>query len=130
MGTTPEEFFSKNLKYITILIFALFIIKNVQSCSRKMSNNILKNDIEYLEDSLNTFHGSEKTLLLEQLNTADDSIQELNYELRLAADRVIAADRRANAVQSTAEKIRDNTTINIENKNAANDTIIIEKNKK
>jgi len=124
------SFFEKNIKYILIVVFILFIFKTTQSCSRNMRITTLDKNIEYLQDSLTTFHGSEKTLLLEQLEVAEDSIKELNYELRLAAERVLAADKRANAVQSTAEKIRDNTTINIENKNSKEDTITVNKNKK
>ena len=124
-----QSFIEKNLVYITIIVVFLFIFKTTQSCNRNMKNIKLTNDIEYLQDSLNIFHGSEKTLLLEQLDIADDSIKELNYELRLAKDRVDAANRRANAIQSTAEKIKDNTNITIENK-SEKDTVVVKNEEK
>ena len=127
---TKLTFLEKNLKYITIGIFVLFVFTKIQSCNRNMSNVILSKNIEQLNDSLNAFHNSEKTILLKQLSIAKDSISELNYEVRLAQDRASSADRRADAVQSTAEKIRDNTTINIENKNSREDTITVIKNEK
>lgn len=130
MKITKPTFIEKNLKYIAIGLLLLFLFTKIQSCNRNMTINILNKDITQLKDSLNSFHNSEKTVLLNKLNIAKDSIKELNFEIRLAQDRAISADKRANAVQSTAEKIRDNTTINIENKNSKNDTITVNKKKK
>ena len=121
-----QHFFKKNLKYITLIILALFFIKSFQSCNRNMMVNKLEKEIIYLNDSLSTMHGSEKSQLLLELREANDSIQELNYELRLAQDRVDAANKRADAVQSTAERIRDNTTITIENK-SEEDSVSVKK---
>ena len=121
-----ETFFKKNLKYITLILLALFFIKTSQSCNRNMANKRLTKENTHLVDSLNTMHGTEKSQLLIELNTAQDSIQELNYEVKLANAERDAANRRANAVQSTAEKIRENTSITIENK-SKQDTVSVDK---
>ncbi len=109
-------FIKKNLKTITLVIFLLLMLKTFQSCNRDMKINKLTKQNTYLVDSLNTMHGSEKTTLMLDLRKAQDSIQMLNYEIKIAIANMKSADRRANAVQSTAEKIRKNTTIKIENR--------------
>jgi hypothetical protein len=120
-----EIYFQKNLKYITLIILALFFIKSFQSCNRNMSIRKLTKENTYLVDSLNVMHSTEKTQLIIELGEAKDSIQELNYEVKLAKNKEIQANKRADAVQSTAEKIRENTTIKIENKSRT-DTVSID----
>lgn len=121
-----ETFFKKNLKYITLILLALFLIKSSQSCNRNMANKRLTKENTYLVDSLNTMHGTEKSQLLIELRDIQDSIQKLNYEVKLANAERDAANRRADAVQSTAEKIRENTSITIENKSKT-DTVSVDK---
>jgi hypothetical protein len=84
----------------------------------------------YLVDSLNTMYGTEKATLLFQLEDCNDARKQLEYEVKLANAGKVSANRRADAVQSTAEKVRDNTTttIKIENKNSEQDTISVDKN--
>lgn len=112
-----NEFFAKNQKYILIIAISLFFIKSFQSCSRNMTIKKLDKEIIHLSDSLTTMMDNETGTLVLQLQKANDSIKELNYEVKLAKSRATSADRRANAVQSTASKIRENTTIKIENNN-------------
>ena len=112
-----KTFFEKNLKYIAMILLALFFLKSFQSCNRKMENTKLDKEIVYLNDSLNTMHGTEKATLLFQLEDCNNEKQHLQYEVKLANAERDAANRRADAVQSTASKIRENTTIKIENKN-------------
>lgn len=122
-----ETWLKKNLKYVTLIILALFFIKSFQSCNRNMSIKRLTKENTYLVDSLNTMHRTEKSQLVLELKVANDSIQELNYEVKLAKSEKDGANKRADAVQSTAEKIRDNTTttIKIENKSETDTVSII-----
>lgn len=117
-----QEFFKKYQRYIVIILIALFFIKSFQSCNRNMTVNKLNIEITHLSDSLNNMMNNETGLLMIQLQEAKDSIKSLNYEVKLATFSAVEANKRANAVQSTAEKMRKNTTIKIENNNR-NDTI-------
>ena len=121
-----ETFFKKNLKYITLILLALFFIKTFQSCNRNMANKRLTKENTYLVDSLTTMHYTEKSVYILQLQDCVDQVKELQYEVKLANAERDAANRRANAVQSTAEKIRENTSITIENK-SKEDTVSIDK---
>ena len=91
-----------------------------------MANTRLEKENTYLVDSLNTMHTTEKGAYLIQLQDCVDQVKELQYEVKLANAERDAANRRANAVQSTAEKIRENTSITIENK-SKEDTVSIDK---
>ena len=91
-----------------------------------MANTRLEKENTQLVDSLTYMHNTEKGMYVIQLKNCSDQIQELQYEVKLANAERDAADRRANAVQSTAEKIRENTSITIENK-SKQDTVLIDK---
>ena len=119
-----QVFFKKNLKYVTLIFLALFFIKSFQSCNRNMTIKKMDKEIVYLNDSLNTMHGTEKEALIIELKNCNAAKQELEYEVKLANAEKESANKRADAVQSTAEKIRDNTTIKIENK-SSKDTVSI-----
>lgn len=123
-----QIFFKKNLRYITIGLVALFFIKSFQSCSRNMKVSILEKEIVYIQDSLSNMYGVEKNNLVLELQKANDSIRELNYLIKLAETEKLAAEKRADAVQNTAERVRRNTTIKIENKNSEKDTISVKEN--
>lgn len=121
-----QQFFKKNLKYVALVLLALFFIKSFQSCNRNMTIKKLDKEIVHLNDSLNTMFGTEKETLVLQLRECEDTNKQLEYEVKLAEAERDAANKRADAVQSTAEKIRDNTTIKIENKNSERDTISVD----
>jgi len=122
-----QVFFKKNLKYVALILLALFFIKSFQSCNRNMTIKKMDKEIVHLNDSLNVMFGTEKEALIIELRDCNAAKQELEYEVKLANAERDAADKRADAVQSTAEKIRDNTTIKIENKNSEKDTILVNK---
>jgi len=124
-----ETFFKKNLKYVALILLFLFFIKSFQSCNRNMQVKKLNKENTYLVDSLTTMHTTEKGEYLIQLQECGDKVKELEYEVKLANSERDAANKRADAIQSTAERIRDNTTIKIENKNSERDTISVDKNK-
>jgi limonene-1,2-epoxide hydrolase len=121
-----QQFFKKNLRYITLILLALFLLKSMQNCNRNMEVRKLEKEIVYLNDSLTTIHGSEKTLLLQENLNLKDSIKDLAYQVKLSEAERDAANKRADAIQSTASKIRENTTIKIENK-SDKDTISVNK---
>lgn len=121
-----ETFFKKNLKYITLILLALFFIKTFQSCNRNMANTRLEKENNYLVDSLTTMHATEKGVYIIQIQNCADKVKELEYEVKLANAERDAANKRADAVQSTASKIRENTTIKIENK-SEKDTVSVDK---
>jgi len=102
MAITPQQFFDKNIKWFALALLFLLAFKSVQSCNRKiLLNTGSKQYIEQI-DSL-------KNLQTESL----DSIKKLNFELKLATERVKSADERATAVQSAVEKIKSNTTTTV-----------------
>jgi len=122
-----QQFFKKNLRWVTLVILALFFIKSFQSCNRSMEVRKLEKENTYLVDSLTSMHATEKGAYLIQLKDCGDKVQQLEYEVKLANSERDAANKRADAVQSTAEKVRENTTIKIENKNSERDTISVNK---
>lgn len=110
---TPQEFFTKNMKWIVMILAFLFIVKTIQSCNREMVITTKDNEIIHLQDSLSSMYGTEKEDLLLQLNDCKDEKVQLEYEVRLANSQRDEANKRADAVQSTAEKTRSNTTSTI-----------------
>jgi len=113
MGTTPEQFFKKNMKWVLLVLSILFLVKTVQSCNRNMTITNLNDEIIHLNDSLSSTYGTEKETLLLQLRDCEKENTQLEYEVKLADAAKEAADKRADAVQSTAEKTRSNTTSTI-----------------
>lgn len=122
-----EKWLKRNLKYITLIALALLVMSRIQSCNRKMGSRITeKNLIEERDSLLN-----DKDLIINQKNFIIDSLEaenltqeflilDLTNDLEIAGVRVDAAERRADAVQRTAERVKTNTTIEI--KGAERDT--------
>jgi len=73
----------------------------------------LDSEIIHLNDSLSSIYGTEKETLLLQLRECETENAQLEYEVKLANAAEEAANKRADAVQSTAEKTRSNTTSTI-----------------
>ena len=126
-----EKWLRRNLKYITLIFLALFLIKTTQSCNRKMALRVVEKNLVAERDSLL----NDKDLIINQKNFIIDSlesheivqdyyIKDLENDLEIAGVRVNAAERRADAVQRTAERVKTNTTIEI--KGAERDTSKIE----
>ena len=115
-----ERWLRKNLKYITLILLALFLLKTTQSCNRKMATRTLEKNLTTECDSLL----NDKDLIISAQSFEIDSltadiwakeyiIKDLENELKIAGVRVDAAQRRADAVQRTAERVKSNTTIEI-----------------
>jgi len=117
---TPEQFFTKNMKWIALVLLFLLLFKFMQSCNRNMGASIKEKQYTHIIDSLTI-----KYNVLEKESTA--TITQLQYELKLAEEKANAADKRAGAVQSVAEKIRANTTTTVNVRGAEIDTAKIKK---
>jgi competence protein ComGC len=106
MATTPEQFFSKNIKWFALGLLFLLIFSSIKSCNRKIQLNMgTKQYIEQI-DSLKNLYSNYK-------EETQDSIKKLNFELRLATEKAQSANDRASAVQSAVEKIKSNTTTTV-----------------
>ena len=119
-----KQFFQKNLRYVAIALAILFVLKSFQSCNRNMKIKRINKELIYTSDSLDRIYGAEADTLLLRLGECEDDNQRLSYEVKLAKSEKDGANKRAAAVQSTAEKVRKNTTIKIEN-NSPTDTISV-----
>jgi|AntAceMinimDraft_18_1070375.scaffolds.fasta_scaffold04883_7 hypothetical protein len=120
-----EKWLKKNLKYVTIILLILFISKGIQSCNRKMSLRIQEKNLTIEKDSLINIKDNiimSKDLIIDSLKeesiTKDFINKDLINELKIAGVRVDEAQRRADAVQRTAERVKTNTTTTIEIKGA------------
>jgi len=114
----------KNKNYVIIILGILFLYKSVQSCNRDTSLSIKEK--KFITEF--TIQKTKSDSILDTKNKIIDSldaqildrnmlIKDLSNELKIAGIRASEAQRRADAVQSTAEKIKANTTISIVNKN-------------
>lgn len=52
MAQTPQEWFAKNLKWITILLLVMFLFKTAQSCTRSMNIAATERKTAHTIDSL------------------------------------------------------------------------------
>jgi len=127
-----EKWLRKNLKYIALILLTLFLLKTTQSCNRKMSLKTMEKNITMEYDSLLNEAKSIISLQIYEIDsleneivTRDYMIKDLTTDLKIAGVRVDEAQRRADAVQRTAEKVKSNTTIQI--KGAEEDTSKIKK---
>jgi hypothetical protein len=114
------DWLKKNLKYITLILMALLFIKTFQSCNRKMALRVTETNLTEERDSLLTIKDeviSEKNLVIDSLEseilTRDFLIKDLYNDLEIAGVKVDEAQRRADAVQRTAERVKSNTTIEV-----------------
>jgi ATP-dependent exoDNAse (exonuclease V) alpha subunit len=103
---TPEQFFTKNMRWIALCLFLLLCIKSIQSCNRNMSNNIAQKEYIHTIDSLNNKYNTLEKQTIE-------TVSQLKFELKLQSEKAGEANKRADAVQSVAEKIKANTTVNV-----------------
>ena len=101
---TPEQFFSKNLKWIALALFFLLAFKSMQSCNRGTQLDMTKGTYIHQIDSL-------KKQYVDYRELTQDSIKKLNFELELARQQARSSNDKANAVQSAVEKIKSNTTV-------------------
>lgn len=120
---TPEQFFTKNMKWIALALLFLFLLKTMQSCNRNMSITIIENKHAVVVDSLENVIDSIKTDYLFLKREYELASEKFNFELRLEQSKADAANQRANAVQSAVEKLKTNTTITVKGAEEIRDTI-------
>jgi len=123
-----EKWLKKNLKWITLALAFLFFIKSFQSCNRKATIRIQNKNLSEQCDSLLQIKDQiirEKSYIIDSLDkeilVREFFIKDLFAELKIAGIKYDEAQKRAEAIQRTAERIRSNTTIEI--KGAERDTI-------
>ena len=120
--TTPEQFFSKNLKWITIAFVVLFLFKFTQSCNRNMSLSIAETKHTEIVDSLENIIDSIQTEYFFLQREYEIASEKFNFELKLEQSKADAANQRAASIQSVAEKIKSNTTTTVNVRGAEIDT--------
>lgn len=116
MAITPQEFFSKNMKWFALAFFILFLFKSVQSCNRNMGTRTTEKEYKHTIDSL-----TKKYDILERQSS--NRIRDLEFELRLETEKTEEANKRAAAIQSVAEKVKTNTTTTVNVRGAQIDTV-------
>lgn len=121
-----EKFLKKHYKWIIIILFILFLVKSMQSCMRQESIERLKSNYTNIIDSIERERDKNVLKLSDSISTQDDSIKLLNFKIELYKEKATSAERRAVAIQSTAEKIKAHTTVSIERERE--DTTTKEKN--
>jgi hypothetical protein len=102
MAQTPQEFFEKYMKWFALAFLILFLFKSVQSCNRNMSYNVKDKGVKYLIDSLE-----------KKIDVLEGENKQLSFELKLQSEKAGEAQKRAEAIQSVAEKIKSNTTTTV-----------------
>lgn len=108
------EWFSHNQKWIILVLLLLLMIKSFQSCNRKMEVKRTERILNHERDSLFFNASIIQDSLVKEIIIRDNIIKNLTYEVKIAEIKVNEAEKRAEAVQKAAEKIRTNTTIRIE----------------
>jgi len=126
MATTPEQFFKKNMKWIVLILFVLFMVKTVQSCNRDMSITNLNKEITHLNDSLSTMFGTEKETLILELQDCKEKVVQAEHERDIYKTRAEGAERSETNMRQTLRDFKANTTITIEDK-SGKDTVSIKK---
>ena len=99
---TPEQFFTKNMKWIALALLFLLSIKSIQSCNRGTLLNMTKGQYIHTIDSL-----EKKYYTL--LNQYDDTTKMLKFELRIAKEAAYAdaADKKSTYSQQLLQILID-----------------------
>jgi hypothetical protein len=111
MAQTPQQFFEKNMKWFALAFLFLFLLKSVQSCNRNMGSRLTEKQTKHLIDSL-----QKKIVVL------NDSIKVVNWKNKMLESQAESEKRKAEAIQSVAEKIKSNTTTTVNVRGAEIDT--------
>ena len=118
------EWIKKNKNYIILFLSILFLYKSVQSCNRGTTIDIRekkhKNEIKMLIAKNDSILKKQEFIidsLKNEIINRNMLLKDLSNELKIAGVKATEAQKRADAVQRTAEKIKANTTIEIINKN-------------
>lgn len=116
MTMTPQDFFSKNMKWFALAFFILFLFGSVKNCNRNMGTKLSEKEYKHTIDSL-----TKKYDILERQSSS--RIKDLEFELILEKEKAEEANKRAAAIQSVAEKVKTNTTTTVNVRGAQVDTV-------
>jgi len=108
-----KSWFERNLQTLFFVAIALFMIQSFRGCLNTSSLEREIKQINHVNDSISTQKDQEYQELSELLDQSQDENQRLIYELKIAGVKADEAEKRASAIQRTAERIRQNTTIEI-----------------
>lgn len=112
---TPQQFFSKYMKWFALALLCLLVFSSVRTCNRNMGTRLSEKEYKYTIDSL-----TKKYDILEEESSA--AIKQLEFQLKIESKKAEDADKRADAIQSVAEKIKSNTTTTVNVRGAQIDT--------
>ena len=112
MEKTPKEFLKANMKWIALIFFCLFMLKTIGGCNRNMGVKIIEKQRITTIDSL-----------IKKINILEEEKKELTFELKLQSQKAGEAQKRADVIQSVAEKIKSNTTTTVNVRGAQIDTL-------
>lgn len=111
-----DKFLKKNYKIIILVLFVLFFFKSMQSCLRKEAIERTERNLIEEKDSIITSKDNTEKILYDSIDGLEDSILFLSSQIKLYKSMASEAEKRAVAVQSAAEKIRSNTTIQVDDR--------------
>jgi hypothetical protein len=101
MAQSPQEFFSKNTKWIALILLFLLIITLIRNCNHNIGIRIAEKQYKYTIDSLN-----------KKVDILSDTLKEKAFEIRGLRDRIGLENKRATDFQTIAEQAtKRNTTI-------------------
>lgn len=109
----PKSWFERNIKTLLIVFVVLFLGQSIRGCvnTSSLERTVKRNTA--VNDSISAIDRKNYVDLQEVLDTSQDENQRLIFELKIAGVRVEEAEKRALAIQSTAEKVKNNNTTTI-----------------
>jgi len=107
------EWLIKNLKWITIVLAFLFLLKTCESCNRANKLKTQEKKLTAQCDSLIKVGNNIIDSLQKENMAKDYLIKDLSTELKIAGIKYDEAQKRADAVQKTVKDMKANTTIEI-----------------
>lgn len=108
-----KPWIERNWKTIAIVFAILFLFQSFRGCLRGNSAARTQKSLILERDSIYMVKDKQIISLQELLDSYQKENQMLIYELKIAGVKADEAEKRAKAIQDTAEKIKQNTTIEI-----------------
>ncbi len=114
LKAAPKSWFEKNLRTLFIIVIVLFLGQSFRGCINTSSLERSIKKTEHVNDSISAIKDQQYKDLQIVLDESQDENQRLIYELKVAGVIATEAEKRAAAIQRTADRIKQNTTITIE----------------
>lgn len=112
MAVTPQQFFSKNMKWFTLAFLILFLFKSIQGCNRNMGTRLSEKETKHTIDSLQ----KNNDILLDSIKRLQFTIRQTEMKLEAANEKADYANKRADAVTEVAKR---NNIINMQFENVS-----------